>query len=39
MRLSERRKVVFPQPEGPINAVTVLSRKVSETSRTPVVAP
>jgi hypothetical protein len=34
MRLIERRNVVFPQPDGPINAVTVFSRMAMVTSCT-----
>jgi hypothetical protein len=32
MRLIDRRKVDFPQPEGPINAVTLRGGAVSEMS-------
>ncbi len=34
MRLSVRRIVVLPQPDGPMNAVTSRSRTSNETSRT-----
>src|SRR5579884_2689499 len=33
MRLMQRRKVDFPQPDGPISAVTLFSSKSSVTSR------
>src|SRR3954470_18175442 len=33
-RLSERRNVDFPQPDGPMMAVTLLGSMVSETSST-----
>src|SRR5512135_354584 len=39
MRLRERSSVDLPQPEGPIRAVTVFSRKARSTSRTPELAP
>jgi hypothetical protein len=32
IRFRQRRKVDFPQPEGPIKAVTVLSRMSTSTS-------
>ena len=34
MRLIERRKVDFPQPDGPISAVTFCARIVIDTSST-----
>ena len=34
MRLNERRIVLLPQPDGPMNAVTSRSRTCSVTSRT-----
>src|SRR4051794_6596852 len=39
MRFRQRRKVDFPQPEGPIKAVTSLARKVIETSLIACVLP
>src|SRR5258706_13473020 len=39
IRLSVRRSVDFPQPEGPISAVTVLATNARFTPRTPVLAP
>src|SRR5687767_9963467 len=38
-RLRQRRNVDFPQPDGPMMAVTSRSRSESETLRTPVAAP
>src|SRR5215213_7874861 len=39
IRLRHRSRVDFPQPEGPMIAVTSLARKSSDTSRTALVAP
>src|SRR5215204_1033179 len=39
IRLRQRSRVDFPQPEGPMIAVTPLARKPSDTSRTALVAP
>src|SRR5215204_1698463 len=39
IRLRHRSRVDFPQPEGPMIAVTSLARKSSDTSRTAFVAP
>src|SRR3954468_5048319 len=39
MRLSERRNVDLPQPDGPMSAVTVLGSIVSDTSCTATFAP
>ena len=39
MRLSERRNVDLPQPDGPMSAVTVFSGKASETFSTALCLP
>src|SRR5215207_10790622 len=39
IRLRHRSRVDFPQPDGPMIAVTSLARKSSDTSRTAFVAP
>src|SRR5262245_30691467 len=39
IRLRQRRNVLFPQPEGPMRAVTVLVGKNRETSRTATLRP
>ena len=39
MRLMERRKVDFPHPDGPMNAVTARGSMTIETSSTALKAP